>query len=224
MALWLLCAPPAWGSDGGDRVRQPLSDFEKKLLDLGLVDVQEIDPSLKVELKYACPRNFMGESVYGELKRGYLRPEAAEMLAAANRNLKKLRPNLTILVADALRPRHVQRKMWEALEGTGRQNYVAEPNRGSVHNYGCAVDVTIVDEKGEALDMGTPMDHFGILSQPRHEQRFLREKKLGSGQIENRLLLRRVMTEAGFHPLAIEWWHFDAFPKEIVRKRYTIVE
>lgn len=203
---------------------QPLSDFERKLVSMGFVDVQEIDPSIQVALKYACAENFTGVNLYGELNKGYLRREPAEMLASANRNLKRLRPDLSILLADGVRPRHVQWKMWETLKGMDRQGYVADPRRGSMHNYGCAVDVTLVNEKGETLDMGTPMDHFGILSQPRHEERFLKEKKLNARQIENRALLRRVMTEAGFHILAIEWWHFDAFPRETVRKRYSIVE
>jgi D-alanyl-D-alanine dipeptidase len=212
------CGAPAAGGD------LPLSDFERKLVAMGFVDVQDLDPTIKVELKYACTANFTGVNLYGELKKGYLRREAAEMLATASRSLKRIRPDLTILLADALRPRHVQWKMWEALKGTDMQNYVADPRRGSMHNHGCAVDVTIVDGKGERLDMGTPMDHFGILSQPRFEEKFLAEKKLTPGQVANRALLRRVMVEAGFNPLAIEWWHFDAFRKEIVRKKYAIVE
>jgi D-alanyl-D-alanine dipeptidase len=191
---------------------------------MGFADVQEIDPSIKVELKYACTNNFMCANVYGDFKRGYLRREAAEKLAKANRSLKQIHPDLTLLVVDALRPRHVQRKMRSILEKTPMKHYVADPRGGSMHNYGCAVDITIVDAQGNRLDMGTPMDHFGILSQPRHEARFLREGKLTSQQIANRRLLRTVMTTAGFRPIPIEWWHFEAFEKTFIRKAYTIVE
>jgi zinc D-Ala-D-Ala dipeptidase len=198
--------------------------LEGRLLEAGFCDVQEKDPSLRVELKYASEKNFMGANLYGDFTRGYLREEAAEKLAAANRRLKEIEPGLTILLADGLRPRHVQEKMWEVVRGTPMQNYVADPRTGSMHNYGCAVDVTIIDAAGNRLDMGTPMDHFGILSEIRHEERFLREGKLTAEQVANRRLLRKVMVAAGFRPLPIEWWHFDAFEKDAVRKTYSIVE
>lgn len=201
-----------------------LTALEKQLLKIGFVDVQDLDPTIKVELKYASDNNFMKTNVYGDFKRAYLRREAAEKLAKANSILKALHPNLTLLVGDALRPRHVQRKMRALLEGTPMENYVANPRGGSMHNYGCAVDVTIMDEQNNRLDMGTPMDHFGILSQIRHEDTFLKEGKLTEQQVANRRLLRKVMVEAGFRPLAIEWWHFDAFDKHDIRKMYTIVE
>jgi D-alanyl-D-alanine dipeptidase len=201
-----------------------LTAFERQLLTLGFVDIQEIDPAIKVELKYASAANFMGINAYGDFKRGYLRREAAEKLAKASRLLKAIDPDLSLLVVDAVRPRHIQRKMRKLLEGTPMQNYVAHPGGGSMHNYGCAVDITIVDRSGNRLDMGTPMDHFGILAQPRHEARFLREGKLTPEHIANRRLLRKVMRAAGFYPLPIEWWHFDAFDKKVVRRTYTIVE
>lgn len=72
--------------------------------------------------------------------------------------------------------------------------------------------------------MGTPVDHFGILAQPRYESRFLKEGKLTAEQVSNRRLLREVMLAAGFHPIAIEWWHFEAFAKKDIRKTYSIVE
>lgn len=203
---------------------QSIEHYKAKLESLGMVDVRSVDSTIRVELKYADPGNFTGINLYGALKECYLQAEAARKLAKANQLLKILRPDLTILVADGLRPRYVQRKMWDVVKGTPRQRYVANPRTGSMHNYGCAVDVTICDLNGRRLDMGTPIDHFGPLSQPRLEKRYLKERKLTLEQVENRKLLRKVMVQAGFYPLAIEWWHFNAFKKKEIRKKFIIVE
>ncbi|MBD3241966.1 MAG: peptidase M15D vanX D-ala-D-ala dipeptidase [Chitinivibrionales bacterium] len=200
------------------------SALEQRLSAEGFVDVRAVDSTIRVDLKYARADNFMKANVYGAFSKCYLRREAAEKLARANAHLRTLRPGWSLLVADGLRPRRVQRRMWEIVQGTPMQRYVANPRWGSMHNYGCAVDLTIADSSGNRLDMGCPIDHFGPLSQPRLEQQYLREGKLTEEQIANRRLLRTVMTEAGFQPLAIEWWHFNAFDKKTVRERYSIVE
>jgi D-alanyl-D-alanine dipeptidase len=115
--------------------------------------------------------------------------------------------------------------MWKLVEGTPMQPYVANPQGGSMHNYGAAVDVTLFDlETGERLDMGTPLDYFGPLAQPKLEKKFLREGKLSLAQVENRRILRDAMLEAGWHPLSIEWWHFNAFPKAHIRQHYSIIK
>ncbi|MBD3346598.1 MAG: peptidase M15D vanX D-ala-D-ala dipeptidase [Chitinivibrionales bacterium] len=206
----------------------PLKDnsaaYERKLVGLGFVDVRTLDSTIRVELKYGGTDNFMKADVYGGLKKCYLRRPAAEILAAANAYLKQKYPHLRILVADGFRPRRVQRKMWNLVKNTAMQNYVANPKWGSMHNYGCAVDVTIADTNGIRLDMGCPIDHFGPLSQPRLEKKYLQSGRLTKQQVANRHILRDAMTQAGFLPLAIEWWHFNAFDKKAVRKRYDIVE
>ncbi len=204
---------------------QELNLLEQRLLQEGLVDVRRLDPTIVVELKYAAADNFMGVNIYQGLTQAYLRTEAAGKLALANRILHERHPNLRILVGDAARPRFVQQQMWKLVAGTPKQPYVANPKTGSMHNHGAAVDVTLVDvNTGERLDMGTPLDHFGPLAQPLLEDRYLREGKLSARQIENRLILRKVMVDAGWHPLGIEWWHFDAHPKEYVRLNYPIIE
>lgn len=189
-----------------------------------LVDIQELDPTIRVELKYASPDNFMGQNVYGGQTKAYLQEDAAIMLAKASQHLRIRHPNLSLLVVDALRPRQVQRRMWDLVKGTPRQNYVARPGRGSMHNHGCAVDITLVDQNGNRLDMGTPMDHFGPLAQPRLEQMYLRKGLLTTEQVANRRVLRETMVWAGFRPLPIEWWHFDAFRKDVVRETYHLYE
>ncbi len=198
--------------------------YEKNLREIGFVDVLEIDPTLLVALKYGSEDNFMKADVYGELKKCFLRRAAAEKLSAANAILKKEFPHFRLLVADGFRPRHVQRRMWQLVAQTPMQRYVANPRWGSMHNYGCAVDVTIADTSGLRLDMGTPIDHFGPLAQPRLEKTYLEAGKLTPQQIANRHLLRKVMTAAGFHPISIEWWHFNAFDKKTVRAKYSIIE
>ncbi len=199
--------------------------LEQRLLQQGLIDVRLIDPSIVVDLKYAKADNFMGTDIYGDYTRAYLRPEAAWKLVRANEILQERHPNLRILVGDALRPRSVQRKMWQLVAGTPMQPYVANPKWGSMHNYGAAVDVTLYDvETEERLDMGTPLDHFGPLAQPKLEDRFLKEGKLSRDQVENRRILRSAMKGAGWHPLNIEWWHFNAFSKDYIRRNYSIIE
>ncbi len=113
--------------------------------------------------------------------------------------------------------------MWERVKNTPQRIYVASPERGSLHNYGVAVDVSLVDETGQELDMGTPVDFFGELAWPRYEKRFLREGKLSPAQVSNRLLLREVMCEAGFSPIEIEWWHCQLCTREEAAKKYSII-
>jgi D-alanyl-D-alanine dipeptidase len=184
-----------------------------------LVDVGARAPLLKVELRYSTKNNFMKKDVYGELKRCYLARVAAKKLTRATRLLAKARPGLRLLAYDCVRPVRVQRAMWKLVKGTPAQPYVADPAKGSIHNLGCAVDLTIADASGKPLDMGTKFDHTGPLAQPRLERRHLLEGKLTLQQLENRLLLRYVMVQAGFIPLDIEWWHFDCMKPGEARKR-----
>jgi D-alanyl-D-alanine dipeptidase len=184
-----------------------------------LVDAGATAPLLRVELRYSTKNNFMKKNVYGGLRRCYLAPLAAKKLARATRLLEQARPGLRLLAYDCVRPVRVQRAMWKLVEGTPAQPYVADPARGSMHNLGCAVDLTIADPKGEPLPMGTPFDHAGPLAQPRLERKHLLEGKLTLQQLSNRLLLRYVMVQAGFFPLDIEWWHFDCMRPAEARKR-----
>ncbi len=202
-----------------------LTPLEQRLIQQGLVNVRTLDPTIVVDLKYTKPDNFMGTDVYGDFKRAYLRPAAAKKLALANRILRRRHPDLRILVGDALRPRSVQHKMWKLVADTPMRRYVANPYSGSVHNYGAAVDVTLFDTRtGGRLDMGTPLDHFGPLAQPALEEQYLKQGKLTETQVANRLILRNAMLQAEWHLLRIEWWHFNAFPKDEVRQRYSIIE
>ena len=191
----------------------------------GLVDVVSLAPDVKVELIYSTTDNFLGKDVYGDLEQCYLQKDAAKMMAKAAQALKALKPDLKLLAYDCVRPVSVQRIMWDVVKGTPQQNYVANPNSktGSIHNYGCAVDLTLVNKDGKALDMGTKFDFFGKKAQPRHELNFFRKKELTSQQYVNRLLLRLVMVQAGFSPIPNEWWHFNCASPRKTRQLYKKV-
>jgi D-alanyl-D-alanine dipeptidase len=194
---------------------EPSSDFE---------DVGKLT-GVKIDLRYGSKNNFLGQDIYGEtLKNAYLHKDAVAKLKKAIENLHKTKPEWKLLIFDALRPRSAQKLLFAKVEGTPQQSYVASPKSGSIHNYGFAVDLSLVDEKDHEIDMGTGFDSFEDLAQPRFEQKFLKEGKLTALQIANRKILRAAMNDAGFRTLPNEWWHFDAISKEDVRKAYKIVE
>lgn len=204
-----------------------ISGFERKFLERGLVDVQKLDPTIKVDLKYSTTDNFIKEDVYGDLERAYLQPMAAEKLAKANQFLKQEKPNYTLLVYDGARPRSVTKIFWTRMNHlpyNRREDFVADPAKGSIHNFGCAVDLTIADGRGKALDMGTIFDFFGQEAEPRREAAMLKAGKLTPQQVENRKLLRRVMKKAGFTSIETEWWHYNAMSREKAKAKYGFIE
>jgi D-alanyl-D-alanine dipeptidase len=192
-----------------------------------LVDIQELDPTLLVELKYSTTDNFMKMDVYGDLETCYLRRVPAEMLEKAHSILKENHPNLRLLIYDGLRPRSIQWTLWNTLSDVPeleRTNFVADPRSGSIHNFGAAVDLTVAHKNGVSLDMGTHYDYFGDLAFPRLEDSLVVVGDLKQEQVNNRLILRHAMTEAGFSPITTEWWHFDSFPYKETKTKFTIIE
>ncbi|WP_460941933.1 M15 family metallopeptidase [Spirosoma daeguense] len=193
----------------------------------GLVDVQKVDPSILVELKYSTTDNFVGKDVYGDLTRAYMQPMAAKKLAAASNYLQEHHPDLRLLVYDAARPRSAQWNLWNALPELSeneRRKYVADPRQGSIHNYGCAVDLTVATKDGKPLDMGTKYDFFGELAYPSKEQELLKAGKLTQKQLDNRLILRTAMRQGGFSSIEYEWWHFNALSREKAKMAFRIVD
>ncbi len=201
----------------------PMSEYERTFLDSGLVDIAEFIPGILIELKYSTTDNFLNFDVYGNLEKCYLRIEAAEKLKKAQSLLQTEHPDLTLLVYDGARPHRVQYKMWEVLDVPNKLNYLSPPDKGSVHNYGCAVDLTVANLEGVALDMGTKFDFFGPLAQPKLESKMLASGELSQEQYENRLILRKAMEGAGFFNIRTEWWHFNAFGSKTVKHRFTII-
>ena len=205
-----------------------ISELEISMQDQGLVNIQEIDSDILVDLKYSSTDNFFGEDIYGILENAYLQIPPAEALKKANQNLKETHPNLSLLVYDAARPLSIQTILWEKLDTIptkNRKNFVADPKEGSIHNYGCAVDLTLFDlTTNQALDMGTKYDYFGPLAYPRLEKKMLLEGKLTSYQIANRRLLRNVMQKSGFTPITSEWWHFNYYSRKKAKELYEIIQ
>ncbi|MBN1760836.1 MAG: peptidoglycan DD-metalloendopeptidase family protein [Chitinispirillaceae bacterium] len=188
------------------------------------LDIAALSEMIIVDLKYSQEDNFTGQDLYGAPDKCCLCEKPARMLVEAQRFLTEKHPGYAIVVFDCLRPRSVQKIMWEKVKGTPFQSYVADPARISMHNYGAAVDASIVDTDGRLLDMGSEFDFFGELSQPRLEKKLLEAGKLTEAQIANRHLLREIMEKAGFTSIGSEWWHFNAGEKEEIRRNYTVIE
>ena len=192
----------------------------------GLVEVTSQVPGVLVELKYATADNFMKKDVYGCLTHAYLQKETVAKLKKAQAILEKSHPGYHLLIYDAARPLSKQWELWNTLTEyppAKRRTYVADPKEHSIHNYGSAIDLTVADEKGKPLEMGTKYDFFGELAYPKEEARFLKAGKLSQKAIENRLILRQAMTQAGFTGIDYEWWHFNAFSRKVAKQMFQVV-
>ena len=202
-------------------------DWDRILQKRGYVDVHEYDPNIQYYLKYATDDNFMGRAVYREegLTRAWLHPDAALKLHKAQQILRREKPMYSLMVYDAARPMKVQRVMWDLVRGTKNTYYVANPSKGGgLHNYGMAVDVTIIDITGRPLPMGSPYDYFGTLANTDNEEALLKKGEITQTEFWNRRLLRRVMREAGFSSVSSEWWHFNACSRSTGHTKYRLIE
>lgn len=164
------------------------------------VNILSLSSDFVLDIKYATANNFLKQAVYN-CPACFLRTETALALLKAHTEFKKL--GYRIKIFDCYRPVSVQKKMWKILPGT---HYVANPKKGSKHNKGAAVDITLVDENGNELDMGTPYDYFG--KEAHHAYTQLPEKVL-----KNRLLLKTIMDKYNFRPIFSEWWHYEYRPQ-----------
>src|SRR5439155_3639107 len=118
-------------------------------------DYVEITTSedVAIDLRYATPNNFIGQNLYGAFNRAFLHRIAAEKMVHAVTNLRAINPKYKLVIFDVLRPRSVQHVLWNRVRGTGQERYVADPKVGSIHNFGFAVDLSILDEYRRELDM-----------------------------------------------------------------------
>jgi len=178
---------------------------------------------IDVDLRYATANNFVGRDLYSPYDCAWLHVEAAAALERAVAWLAVHAPGLKPLVLDALRPQRVQQQLWDALEGTDLRLYLADPARGSIHSYGMALDITLLDADGAELDMGTGFDDMTELSHPALEEGFLLAGRLSEQQLANRRLLREAMLQAGFFGIKTEWWHFDCGDRDLVRATFCRV-
>lgn len=164
--------------------------------DTAMVELATAIPGLRLDVRYATEDNFTGKVLYPS-SRLYLRAVVAKALAAVAADLRA--QNLDVKVFDAYRPLSVQKLLWEIVPD---ERYVANPAKGSRHNRGAAVDITLVDADGRELDMGTGYDDFS-------EKAHADYQDLSDEQKKNREILRRTMEKHGFTVLPTEWWHFD---------------
>lgn len=222
---------------------QATCEFDSKMQEYGLVDIQTLDNTILVELKYSTTDNFVGKDMYGSLEKAYLVPKIAKMVVRAQAILKSRHPEYSLLIYDAARPISVQRAMRKTVEGTQYESFVADGTRGGRHNYGVAVDLTIAANDGTPLDMGADFDEFSEAaavkgtadsSDPATRTIDIYRKYVNSlvsrgiitpSAAKNRILLLEIMCEAGFVPYRREWWHFE----EIIsisdtRKKYRLLD
>lgn len=181
---------------------------------IALADLEGID----VDLRYATCNNFLGRVLYRELNCACLRVEAGLALERASRWVSARQTGVRIRVLDALRPQRVQEQLYRELENTPQAMYLAHPERGSIHSFGMAVDVTLLDATGRELDMGSGFDEMTLASHPDREAEHLATGVLTQQQVVNRGWLRAAMRQAGFHGINSEWWHFDFGDRVAVRR------
>jgi zinc D-Ala-D-Ala dipeptidase len=162
-----------------------------------LVDVERVVPGVRIDVRYATANNFMHHPLY-QVARVFLRAPAAQALADVQLELAP--QGLGLKVFDGYRPYRITEAIWEPIRNP---DFVADPAKGSRHNRGAAVDLTLVDlRSGDEIAMPTPYDDFT----PRARQDF---NDLPPDVIANRAKLREAMVKHGFDPLPSEWWHFD---------------
>ena len=164
-----------------------------------LVELIKLDPTIHLDIRYATTHNFVGRAVYKEA-RAFLQRPAAEALARVNRALEK--KGYGLLIFDGYRPWHVTKIFWDFMPADKKQ-FVTDPNQGSPHSRGCAVDLSMFDLKtGKAVKMPSEFDEWTDRSQINHQ---------GGSKDSHRLrdLLRFAMEAEDFSPAELEWWHYN---------------
>lgn len=163
-----------------------------------LVEITPASHDVVIALAYATPENLTGKPVYGRA-RCYLHPEASAKLARAVELARPL--GLKLKIFDAFRPTEAQWVLWKACPDA---DFLADPNRGSPHSRGVAIDLTLIDGDGQELEMGTPFDTFTPLSHHASTAVPLAAQR-------NRFLLLGLMSAAGWDFYGNEWWHYQLF-------------
>jgi len=164
--------------------------------DTAFVNLKDYSKDFVYDMKYATSDNFLKAKVY-DCAECFLRLKTVKAMIAANDAFMKM--GYKIKIFDCYRPLDIQKRMWKIVPNA---DYVADPAKGSIHNRGGAVDITLVDSNGVALNMGTPFDFFGIEASHNY-QNLSQEIK------DNRELLKKTMIEKGFNIIDSEWWHYN---------------
>lgn len=173
-----------------------ISQSKSAIPDTTFVNLETFSKEFVLDMKYATNDNFLKAKVY-ECSECYLRLKTVNALLKANQ--KAIKKGYRIKLFDCYRPADIQKKMWKIFPNA---KYVANPAKGSIHNRGGALDLTLVDKNGKELDMGTPFDFFG--KEAAHAYKDLTEI-----QLNNRKLLKRIMQNSNFTAIKSEWWHYN---------------
>jgi len=167
--------------------------------DTDLVELNTLDPTIKLDIRYATTNNFTGKAVYKEA-RAFLQRPAAEALVSVNASLKPL--GYGLVVFDGYRPWAVTKLFWD-ITSEENKKFVADPAKGSKHNRGCAVDLSLYDlSTGKEIEMTGNYDEMSERSYPTYAGGTEQQRKM-------RDLLRSKMEAQAFTVYEYEWWHFD---------------
>ena len=237
----LMCAVISLLTLHTTQAQQLSVDFDAKMREYNLVDIKSLPGSedIVVSLKYSTTDNFVGKDMYSSLETAYFTPDFALKVLKAQQILRKYNPDYTLLIYDAARPISVQRYMRSLVEGTELQDFVADGSKGGRHNFGVAVDLTIATNAGQPLDMGAGFDDFteaaavkgtsdtndsanrNLAVYTKFINGLAKRGLISMEAAQNRLLLVKVMLEAGLYPYRREWWHYEELTpmSEIRQKR-----
>ena len=174
----------------------PLGIYAEQPADTTFVNLKDYSRDFVYDMKYATPDNFLKAKVY-DCAECWFRLKTITALVEANKDFMKL--GYRIKLFDCYRPLNIQKRMWAIVSNP---IYVADPVKGSIHNRGGAVDITLVDNDSNEVNMGTAFDFFG----PEAAHAF---KKLPGKVKKNRKLLKKIMERHNFKPLDSEWWHYN---------------
>lgn len=172
------------------------SQTDEMIADSSFVNLKDYSTDFVYDMKYATSDNFLKAKVY-DCSECLLRFKTVKALVKANE--KFMKKGYRIKIYDCYRPLDIQKKMWQIIPNP---EYVANPAKGSIHNRGGAVDVTLVDSTGAELDMGTSFDFFGPEASHFYEN-------LPDEVKQNRLLLKKIMRKSNFISFDSEWWHYN---------------
>ena len=192
LALWLVQSPAVTARTGPPREPGPFRTAE-------LVEIVTLDRTIKLDVRYATPNNLAKQAVYDEA-RAFLQRPAAEALLRAHVALRE--KGYGLLIFDGYRPWAVTKTFWDVTSGKQRE-FVADPKRGSKHNRGCAVDLSLYDlASGREVEMPSAYDEMSERSHPTYAGGT-------AAQRDARDLLRAAMEKVGFRIEPNEWWHFN---------------
>ncbi len=165
---------------------------------MSLIEITEASHNIVLDMRYATMNNFTNQQIY-DSSRCFLRPEALYLLEKAIQLAEQQK--LRFKIFDAYRPQYAQERLWSICPNS---DYITPPERGSPHTRGIALDLTLIDQNGQELDMGTPFDSFDITSHHGTTQ-------ISAEAALNRYKLLGIMMSAGWDLYVNEWWHYQLF-------------